>query len=320
MAGGESLFLVFLMFLIGWQEEKRRKGMDIKTITEEKDMCRVRQLDALRLYGGDARERESDGHIGRISEDTVYGDEEVYRTLNALLFEGIKNEQERIWEEGHKLNPDFLRRIEETIQIYTDIFKLMKENRMNFAGSVIGKRIDRASSLSYYEDGFTHSFFSSSKRGFDSEFAQKYGIVLIETEITSNVPFIDYEKILKLEEYKNMEEREILLPPFLGIDMKKVPFRTVETQKIKDLGGKSPLGKYRLKTTGFPDYRKYISDSEKELWKQIMDGKEAAAHLLEKMNDRDKTQDYNEYIFWKEKVQLYLKIQFSQIWYGGRKN
>lgn len=51
-----------------------------------------------------------------------------------------------------------------------------------------------------------------------------------------------------------------------------------------------------------------------------MDGKEAAALLLEKMNDRDKTQDYNEYIFWKEKVQLYLKIQFSQIWYGGRKN
>lgn len=28
-------------------------------------------------------------------------------------------------------------------------------------------------------------------------------------------------------------------------------------------------------------------------------------------------QDYKEYISWKEIVQMYLKIKFSQIWYGG---
>ena len=35
------------------------------------------------------------------------------------------------------------------------------------------------------------------------------------------------------------------------------------------------------------------------------------------MNEGDKTQDYKEYLFWKQKLQIYLKILFSQIWYGG---
>ena len=289
-------------------------------MVKEQYICRLRQIDALRLYGGDTREREIDGRIGGSSKDTLYGDEDAYRTLNALLFEGRKNEQERIWEERHKLNPAFLRRIEETVQIYTDIFKLMKEKRFHCTNNMIGRRIDRASSVSYYEDGFTHSFFSSSKCDYDPEFSKKNGIVLIETEIPPNVTFIDYEKNLSWDEYKNMEEREILLPPFLSIEMKKIPLRAVETQKIKDLKGKPPLGKYRLKAIDFPDYRKEISVPQKELWKQIVDGKEAAALLLEKMNDGDKTQDYKEYILWKEKLQLYLKIQFSQVWHGGDVN
>ena len=48
-----------------------------------------------------------------------------------------------------------------------------------------------------------------------------------------------------------------------------------------------------------------------------MEGKSSAACLLEKMNEGDKEQDYKEYSLWKEKVQLYLKVRFSQIWYGG---
>lgn len=303
--------------LTGRQEKKLRKGVAIKEMVKQQNMCRLRQLDALRLYGGDARERESDGRIGGRSKDALYGDEDAYRTLNALLFESIKNEQDRIWEEGHKLNPDFLRRIEETVRIYTNIFNLMKEKRAHFTNNVIGKRIDRASSVIYYEDGFTHSFFSSSKRDYDSEFSKKNGIVLLETEITSNVPFIDYEEILSCDEYKNMEEREILLPPFVRIKMTKMPLTAIETKKVKDINGKPPLGKYRLKAIDFPDYRKGILVPQNDLWKQIMDGKETAALLLEKMNDKDNAQDYKEYIHWKGKLQLYLKMQFSQIWYGG---
>lgn len=286
-------------------------------MAEGRGLDRFRKIDALRLYGGDARERYSDGCVGGISKDIIYGDEDAYRTLNALLFEGCRNEQERIWEEGHKLNPDFIMRIEETVQIYTDIFTLMKEEKGDFTDNVVGKRIERASSVIYYENGFTQSFFSSSKRDYESEFSRKNGIVLLETEITANVPFIDYEKILTRNEYKHWDEREILLPPFLHIEMNKVPLTAAETKKVRDLNRKPPIGKYRLKTIDFPDYRKSILDSEKALWQQITVGKEAAVYSLEKMNEGDKKQDYKEYISWKEKLQMYLKIQFSKIWYGG---
>lgn len=280
-------------------------------------MDRFRKIDALRLYGGDARERCGNGCVGGISKDIIYGDEDAYRTLNALLFEGSGNERERIWEEGHKLNPDFITRIEETVQMYTDIFTLMKEEKGDFTDSVVGKRIERASSVIYYENGFTQSFFSSSKRDYESEFAWKNGIVLIETEITANVPFVDYEKILTRNEYKHWDEREILLPPFLHIEMNKVPLTAAETKKVSDLNRKPPIGKYRLKTIDFPDYRKSILDSEKVLWQRITEGKEAAAYSLEKMNEGDKEQDYKEYISWKENLQMYLKVQFSKIWHGG---
>lgn len=286
-------------------------------MTEGKEKERFRRIDALRLYGGDIRKRCNDGSIGSISRDSIYGDDALYRTLNALLFEGNENELERILKEGHKLNSDFIRRIDETVQIYTDIFTLMKEEKPDITDSVIGKRIERVSSLTYYENGLTQSFFSSSKRDYEPEFSHKNGIVLIETEITPNVPYIDFEEILTWEEYKNLAEREILLPPFLVVELKKVPLTAAETKMVKDINRRPPQGKYRIKAIAFPDYRKNIVDPEEALWSKITEGKEMAACLLDKMNEGDIEADYEAYILWKETLQKYLKKQFSRIWYGG---
>lgn len=288
-----------------------------KSFEQESQQLLFRKIDALRFYEGDIRERGSNGYMCRGSQDAMCGDKNAYRTLNALLFEGAKNEQERIWTEGHILNTEFIRRIDETVQIYIDIFTLMKEKSIDFDSGVVGRRIERASSITYYENGFTQSFFSCSKSGFDTTFARKRDIVLIEMELSRNVPFIDYEKILLKREYEHLDEREILLPPFLNIEMKEIPLTVSETRRIKDLNKRPPLGKYRLKAVEFPDYRKSILDSEKIMWQQISDGKESAAHLLEMMNKKDKEQDYEEYTSWKGKLHQYLKIQFSNIWYGG---
>lgn len=276
-----------------------------------------REIDALRLYGGDIRKRTDDGYLWVNSTDALYGDQDAYRTLNALLFQGIENEEERIWVEGHRLNPEFIRRIDETIKIYIDIFTLMKERRGEFDHQVMGKRVERASSISYYEKGFTQSFFSCSKGGYDDDFSQKDGIVLIEVELIQDVPFLDYEKILIRDEYKHQEEREILLPPFLQVELEKVPLTASETKSVKDQNNCSPLGKYQLKGTAFPDYRNSISDLEQTLWEQIIAGKEAAACLLEKMNDKEKKENYELYVIWKEQLHAYLKLRFSDIWYGG---
>ena len=51
-------------------------------MVEENYLCKFRKIDALRLYGGDTRERNSDGGIGGNSKDPMYGDKDAYRTLN----------------------------------------------------------------------------------------------------------------------------------------------------------------------------------------------------------------------------------------------
>ena len=75
-----------------------------KSFEQESQQLLFRKIDALRFYEGDIRERGSNGYMCRGSQDAMYGDKNAYRTLNALLFEGAKNEQERIWTEGHILN------------------------------------------------------------------------------------------------------------------------------------------------------------------------------------------------------------------------
>lgn len=52
----------------------------------------------------------------------LWGDRDAYRTLNALLFDGIENEKERIYKEKRKLNPVFIELIENTLEIYRGIF------------------------------------------------------------------------------------------------------------------------------------------------------------------------------------------------------
>lgn len=116
-------------------------------LEQESQQLLIRKIDALRFYGGDTRERCSNGYMGRESQDAMFGDKNAYRTLNALLFEGIKNEQERIWTEDHLLNTEFIRRIDETVQIYTDIFTLMKEKNADFDSSAVGRRMEVTSQI-----------------------------------------------------------------------------------------------------------------------------------------------------------------------------
>lgn len=88
-------------------------------------MQKRKNIDMLRFYGGDVRERTDDGVLIDTCKDDLWSDKTAYRTLNALLFDGYENEKERIFKEGNKLNPVFVRRLKDTIKIYTGIFKLM---------------------------------------------------------------------------------------------------------------------------------------------------------------------------------------------------
>lgn len=83
-------------------------------------MEKRKDIDMLRFYGGDIHQKNKEGEYvitnnlvnPKNKEDMLWGDRDAYRTLNALLFEGIENEKERIYKEKRKLNPVFIELIE----------------------------------------------------------------------------------------------------------------------------------------------------------------------------------------------------------------
>lgn len=153
-------------------------------------MQKRKNIDMLRFYGGDVRERTDDGVLIDTCKDDLWSDKTAYRTLNALLFDGYENEKERIFKEGNKLNPVFVRRLKDTIKIYTGIFKLMCMEKQKKVSSFRARRVDRKNSLNAYEKGCTQSFVSCSKGGYGTQFANKNQVILLEVEVSGESPYL----------------------------------------------------------------------------------------------------------------------------------
>lgn len=131
-------------------------------------MEKRKDIDMLRFYGGDIHQKNKEGEYvitnnlvnPKNKEDVLWGDRDAYRTLNALLFDGIENEKERIYKEKRKLNPVFIELIENTLEIYRGIFAVMCRKKGNQLSVSKVKRVDRKASLMAYLKGHTESFVS----------------------------------------------------------------------------------------------------------------------------------------------------------------
>lgn len=289
-------------------------------------MKNKKNVDMLRFYGGDIRKRISEDQFlvmnnfqnPRNKSDLLWGDTEAYRTLNALLFEGYENEKERIFNEHHRLNPVFIELIEETLKIYTGIFSVMCEEKEKQLLIERVKRVDRAASLSAYTKGYTGSIVSCSKKSFDDEFAKKNKVILLEVEASANCPYVDYQQVTIEQEYSHYDEQEVSFPPFLPLSIEGMDL-TENEKHIKDMNGNPPTGKYLLKMGAFPDYRKIITSSRENLLENLLTGKDKAAMCLSNMNSGLWDEDYQEYIEWKGDLHNYLKLLYSDMWFGTEK-
>ena len=274
-------------------------------------------LDALRLYEGDIRIRDASGNlISRQSQDDIYKNKDAYRTLNALLFAGTCNEYSRIEKENVKLKPVFVEQIEETIRLYCRIFGLMCQNLSSDSRKeIIAKRVERESSLTLLQRGQTISFFSASKTGYQNDFAEKDGIILLEVYIPPHVPYLDFEKALGTE-YQSMEEREILLPPFVSISIEEETLQHIEKRRIRDIKKNPPKGKYRIHALKFPAFMVepdgYCLAGQME--KEILAERKIAVDAINAMNQRKWNEDFSSYCLWKEKLQTYLRYRFIEIY------
>lgn len=182
-------------------------------------MEKRKDIDMLRFYGGDIHQKNKEGEYvitnnlvnPKNKEDVLWGDRDAYRTLNALLFDGIENEKERIYKEKRKLNPVFIELIENTLEIYRGIFAVMCRKKGNQLSVSKVKRVDRKASLMAYLKGHTESFVSCTNGEYDDEFASKNNIILLEIESLENLVLYQkytYEDACRL---LNWERNEVPL-------------------------------------------------------------------------------------------------------------
>lgn len=271
------------------------------------------EIDSLRFYEGDTRMRDTNGYLKAIkSSDEFWGDQRAYRTLNALLFPGIYNEKERIKEEGNKLNPIVVENIEDSINIYCNIYTVMlKSASKNEA--VTTKRVERLESIKNLMSGETVSFTSTSKGIYDSQFADKNGIALLEFRIPKNFPYVDLGKVLE-DEYEHKGEKEVLLPPFTTISIKEGILLYSE-KRFKDINREAPKAKYIIDVLE-NDFTNFQNNVDKEALKQIVLDKgncKMASDVILCMNRGEWKVDFRDYINWKTCLQQYLKLLFIEM-------
>ena len=197
--------------------------MEVQKICLQKgdlnNMEKRKDIDMLRFYGGDIHQKNKEGEYvitnnlvnPKNKEDVLWGDRDAYRTLNALLFDGIENEKERIYKEKRKLNPVFIELIENTLEIYRGIFAVMCRKKGNQLSVSKVKRVDRKASLMAYLKGHTESFVSCTNGEYDDEFASKNNIILLEIESLENTPYVDYQQVITMQEYCNYDEKEVFI-------------------------------------------------------------------------------------------------------------
>lgn len=264
--------------------------------------------DAVRFYIGDIRKRLGDGSISSEVEQghPLYRDAEIYRTINALMFPGIHNEKERIITEGHILNPNAIIELKTLLNIFS---RLALAARMRCDNSTIfSRRIDRVSTVSLLMHGEIPSFFSTGKGEFQQNYSKKAGLVLLEFQINPNIPVIDVETILG-DEYLKKEEREILIPPFLAIDIFEIPLNCHE-KCITDLNGDPPKCKFNVV---FSSSKKKPDDNNdyNAIYSWLTDNNRLTqiAEIVACLNKNYtlSSTDKENYCFWKQQLRKYLK-------------
>ncbi|MBO7396042.1 MAG: hypothetical protein J6U16_08010 [Ruminococcus sp.] len=183
-----------------------------------------REKTALRYYIGDVS-----------GSGEFWSDPKAYIALNSLFFAGTAAERARA-AEGKRLNPAILADTERLTELFAELFsafgKCLSETELHTF------RVERWSDYALCKAaGTTLSFTSTSTAGFLSEYRDRQGIALMRFTLPQGTPCIDVASALDF--YAKPEEAEVLLPPFLALDITERHVSDSE-RSILDSAGESP--------------------------------------------------------------------------------
>ena len=215
-------------------EEKEFRALPENRENMKRSMERMK--DSLRFYQNGMTERDA-------LKNAMYGIPGAYGPINAFFFDGITSEKTRV-REGKSLHPELLCHMNSLLTAMKDIFYF-------FTASVVqGKcdaltlyRTERAAGLKeMMKRGKTISLTSASRVcAFPDYLLEKEGICLLRIHVPAFTPRIDVSAVLK-EEDAHPEEQEVILPPFLDLEIAMEEEAFLEKIPVYSVIVKAPEG------------------------------------------------------------------------------
>lgn len=240
-------------------------------------------------------------YIGDVSgNNSFWSEPKAYLVLNSLFYDGIETEKART-AEGKFLNPIILDDINRLLDFYDNMFSAFKKCRAE--RDVITYRVERYSDfLPIFNKNHTVSFTSTSTDGFLDNYRDRKEITLIKFFIPESVSCINIAEVLDF--YAKPDEAEILLPPFMHLEIiQTVP--TEKEMKITDSDGKSP----KNACIAVCSYRN-DSDIKERSESLSTDGSKAGQRVYDALNNGKipVAEDVNIYTEWKREFRRIYKL------------
>jgi len=213
-------------------ELDEKEQMALPENREELKRSMARMKDSLRFYQNSCGEADA-------LKDPMYGIPDAYGLINALLFDGISSEKTRV-REGKALHPELLDHMPSLLGAVRNIFYFFTASVMHGeSSSRTLYRTERAAGLEMMmKKGRTISLTSAStKCEFPDYLLEKEGICLLRIQVPAFTPCIDVNALLT-EGNEHAEEEEVILPPFLELEIRpreelfqgKIPVYSVEVK------------------------------------------------------------------------------------------
>lgn len=216
-------------------------------------------------------------YIGDVSgNDAFFGDSKAYVILNSLFFPDITTESARAGE-GKYLNPAIIADIPRLMGFFESLFSAFR--KCVIKDDVLTYRVERLSDYNLIRrNSSTVSMTSTSTAGFLNEYRDRKGITLMKFSLPKNTPYCaDISK--ELPHYAKSEEAEILLSPFMKLDIEEVALAENELQ-ITDCDNNPPQVSCIVKISGIekysgniPELSAYGSDAGQRIYNALNNGK-----------------------------------------------
>ena len=108
------------------------------------------------------------------------------------------------------------------------------------------------------------------------------------------------------------EQHEVLLPPFLKIELEKMELTEKEKQ-YRDVNGQSPYSKYLVEVKGIRSQNLEVESRKRKVLTPERNQK--SAQILKKMVNKEivTEEEKQEYCLWKEDIRAIIWIRFKTI-------